>query len=63
MKSDYTPNKDGKYTAIGLVSKFFGANLQEMKGLPMEDRNQLASAIARQEGIPAEELSFTSVEY
>lgn len=59
----YEKNKDGKYTAIGLVRVFFGASLQELKGLPVKDREEMASAVARQEGIPTEELSFASVEY
>jgi hypothetical protein len=63
MTLAYAKNKDGKYTAIQLVMKFFGANMQEMKELPVKDREELASAIARQENIPTEELSFAPVPY
>jgi len=62
-KIDYTLNKDGKYTAVQLVQKFFGANLQEMKGLSIGDREQLASGIARFEGISESECSFVHVPY
>lgn len=62
-KTDYSVNKDGKYTGVGLVTKFFGPTLQEMKELSMKDRNELASAIARQEGITSTECAFELVEY
>lgn len=60
---EYTKNKDGKFTAVHLVMKFFGATMNEMKELPIKDREELASAIARQENIPSGELSFVPVEY
>jgi hypothetical protein len=60
---EFKRNQDGKITAMQLVKEFFGANLQEMKGLPLVDREQMASAIASQEGIGQEDLSFTLVAY
>lgn len=59
----YEKNKDGLYTAINLVKVFFGANLQELKGLPVKDREELASAIARQNGFTQDECSFQHVAY
>ncbi len=59
----YEQNKDGKYTAIGLVKTFFSATLQEMKTLPLTDRNELASAVARDAGIAEKDCTFTFVAY
>jgi ribosomal protein L7/L12 len=56
-------NKDNKITAIQLVRTFFGCGLQEMKDLPAKDRTELASAIARQEGVDVSDLSFEPVAY
>lgn len=63
MTPTYEKNKDEKYTAVGLVRVFFGAKLEELKGLPVKDREQLASAIARQNGFTQDECSFIFVEY
>ena len=52
-----------KHTVIKLVRDFFNPTMQEMKALTSEDRCQLASAIARQQGIPEGDLGFVPVEY
>ena len=52
----------GKGAAL-LVKKFFGATNEEILSLPKEDRFQLASAIARADGLTQDELEFPLVAY
>jgi hypothetical protein len=61
-KTDYK-SQNAQMGAIPLVKQFFGATMAEMKDLPVVDRNQLASAIARAEGFEQSELSFELVQY
>ena len=56
-------NAKSKNSAVNLVRTFFTATMAEMKALTPEDRLQLASAIARQNQIPVEDLNFVPVEY
>ena len=48
---------------INLIRSEFGATLQEMKALTPQDRNELASAIARQRGMTEAECGFAFVAY
>ena len=52
-----------KQKAFSLIREFFGATLQELKGLTALDRNQLASTIARQKGIAPADCEFEFVAY
>lgn len=52
-----------KIGAIKLVRDFYGAKMDELKALPQKDRDQLASAIARQQGLTQDEVSFVMVDY
>ena len=52
-----------KHKAITLIRDFFGATLQEIKALTSEDRQQLASGIARNMGLTQEDCEFQFVEY
>ena len=56
-------NAKSKNSAVNLVRTFFTATMAEMNALTPEDRLQLASAIARQNQIPVEDLNFVPVEY
>jgi hypothetical protein len=54
----------GKFAAVVLIKKFFEpVTNREIIDCSSEDRIQLASAIAREQKIPVEDLSFTPVEY
>lgn len=53
----------GPISAIKLVRDFFHPEMQEMRTLPVDDRNQLASAIARQQGLTQADVSFPLVDY
>lgn len=52
-----------KHKAITLIREYFGCQLQEMKALSSEDRQQLASAIAREKGYKEEDCEFKHVPY
>jgi hypothetical protein len=52
-----------KQKAITLVRDYFGCSLQEMKELSGLDRQQLASAIARERGISQEDCEFELIAY
>lgn len=61
-KEDYKSNNK-QMGAIPLVKTFFQATMNEMKDLPVKDRNELASAVARLEGFDQSEVSFDLVPY
>jgi hypothetical protein len=48
---------------INLIREFFGATLQELKALTMADRHQLASAIARSNGLTAKDCGWELCDY
>lgn len=50
-------------SAINLIRTEFGATLAEMKTLTLQDRQELASAIARQRGLDMSKVTFKVVEY
>ncbi len=52
-----------KISAIALVKDEFSAKMDELKALPIKDRNELASAIARQRGLTQNDVSFDLVAY
>jgi hypothetical protein len=49
----------GKHTQIKLIRDFFEAKMDEMKALTPNDRNELASGIARFRGISEADCNFT----
>jgi hypothetical protein len=54
-------------TPLVVIAREFGIPVKDMKGeaekLSERDRKELASAIARQNGIPGEECGWEMVEY
>ena len=52
---------EDKISAVTLVSDFFGATINDFKALSSQDRVELGSAVAREQGLTA--LNFTPVEY
>ena len=52
---------EDKISAVTLVRDFFGATINDFKALSSQDRVQLGSAVAREQGLTA--LNFTPVEY
>lgn len=55
---------DEKISAVKLIRDFFEIKTpKEIMDCTSEDRTQLASAIARQKGLTAEQLSFVPVAY
>jgi hypothetical protein len=62
---------DTKHSVNKLISDFVGKKsgqgaadfLREIREVPEEGRIELASAIARQKNIPADDLAFTPVNY
>ena len=54
-------------SAVRLIREFFTSptvpGLKEIQALTKEEQIQLASAIARERGIPDDELSFLPVNY
>ena len=56
-----------KKGALVLISKYFGLTLKQAKDecehLTAEDRAQLGSAIAREQGLTAEQCNFELVAY
>jgi hypothetical protein len=48
---------------LNLIRDFFGATLQEMKQTTPEDRDQLASAIAKSKGLTEQECGFAFMAY
>ncbi len=49
--------------AIDLIREYFGCSLTELKNLTALDRQQLASAIARERGLSPSECGFALIEY
>ena len=52
---------EDKISAVTLVRDFFGATINDFKALSSQDRVELGSAVAREQGLTA--LNFTPVEY
>jgi hypothetical protein len=52
-----------KHKAITLIREYFDATLQEMKALSGKDRQELASAIAREKGLTQADCEFELIEY
>lgn len=53
-----------KHTRVKLIRDFFNpVSMTEMKALTKDDMSQLASAIARAQGIPQDECDFEFVAY
>jgi hypothetical protein len=48
---------------VKLIRDFFGATMADIKSLSPLDRDQLGSAIARQQGLTEEQAGFTFVDY
>jgi hypothetical protein len=61
------PAENKKHTQLVLIAREFGIPVKDMKAeaekLSDRDRKELASAIARQNGIPAEECDWGMVAY
>ena len=58
------PAPQQKHGAALLVKKFFGiTNNQEILSLPKTDREQLASSIARSQGMTQDQCEFPLVDY
>jgi hypothetical protein len=59
--------ENNKKSSLVVISREFGINMKDMKAeaekLTTQDRTELASAIARQNGIPAEECGWEMVAY
>lgn len=57
----------GKKSTLVLIARFFDISLKEMsveaKALSEKDKVEMASAIARQQGLGQEDVSFGMVEY
>lgn len=51
------------HKAIELIKQYFGCTLQEIKSLTALDRQELASAIAREKGIAPESCAFELINY
>jgi hypothetical protein len=52
---------NGGIGAVTLVKKEFNASLAEMKALPKQDREELATLIAKRDGLKQEDCSFVFV--
>ena len=52
-----------KHKAITLIREFFGCQLAELKALTAQDRQQLASAIAKYKDIAESDCEFKFVVY
>lgn len=58
-----TKGGDVKQSAVTLVRNYFGASMAEMKALTGQDRQQVASAIAREQGLTPDQVNFELVAY
>lgn len=59
-----TKTPEGKIGPITLIRQFFGnVTMADAKALTEQDKVQLGTAIAKQEGVPFGELSFETQEY
>ena len=56
--------QDNRVGAVKLIRDYFAPiTMEQMKALTSEDRAQLGSAIAREQGLKQEQVSFEMVEY
>jgi hypothetical protein len=52
-----------KKKAFELIKEFFGVDNRELMAMPQEDRRQLASSIARAQGLAPEGCEFELCAY
>jgi hypothetical protein len=55
--------KKGMHKAIDLIRSFFGATNQEMMKMSKDERGQLASGVARTQGLTPDTCEFELVAY